>query len=404
MGFEPFVIPKRTPTETTGNAAGSSQSRDEKVRALAVLLHSRGLTSSLTDARRLAEGMVDVEKKIINQTPQTSTGLARDAAAPINNVQNSSHSSTSSAQSVSSKVPGADYKHNWDERFEKFVARTAPIKEEYHRSPVPTPQVASSAVENKKDERKDENVPTHNQINNHTTKEESTVTASNEPTQSKNIQNISTMTKSIVYGRDSPREISTIPHASRSKQIFFEDAPSITQARGYNGPKPQSIDYVSQKLDTFKKQQELRQESSKESSVEPVVEKISVEQTADMTVIDKSLISNSVKTEEEIIIVKEDEDFLTVTPKAHEEEIMEAVNEKPVVEQRPESRPQPEQSWQSTTRHESTIAKIPEPVVEERKVDERIPNEQPTQSAPAEKKPSQDLPKVDIFEFFKKKG
>ncbi len=381
MGFEPFILPKKTPTATL-----TGQSYDDKVRTLAELLHSRGLTSSLADARRLAEGMVTVEKKILNQTPQTSTGLAKDAAAPINNIHNISND-------ISSKGPAEQYKANWDERFEKFVARTAPIKEEHHRSPVPeiTPDVAKTnptvservIPETTTDyARTSDNstpVQTSYQVSHQTSQQQSTG--------STNLQNMSTMTKSIVYGRENSREISNVPHATRSTQIFFEDAPPLTQARGYNGPKPQDIEYVSQKLDSFKKQQELRQQDStkeeqrqqnKEAlpeevshSQEVVVEKIEIEQIPQMTIIDKTTISNSQKTEEEIIIVKEeDEEFLEIAPEPKEEPVIVLpIEEKP-------------------------IAQIQQPIPE---------NTASQHTAPQEKKPSQELPKVDIFEFFKVK-
>jgi hypothetical protein len=54
---------------------------------------------------------------------------------------------------------------------------------------------------------------------------------------------------SISYGRENIQYLSEVPHTSASRQVFFEDAPPITAARGYSGPKPQKIDYPSQKLD-----------------------------------------------------------------------------------------------------------------------------------------------------------
>jgi hypothetical protein len=67
MGFEPFIPPKRVVPPSTPKIEGT---REERVLALAKLLHGRGITSSLTDAKRLAEGMVDVEKKVIKQAPK----------------------------------------------------------------------------------------------------------------------------------------------------------------------------------------------------------------------------------------------------------------------------------------------------------------------------------------------
>ena len=85
MGFEPFHIPKRAPEKLP------DATREDKVLALAKMLHQRGITSSLTDAKRLAEGMVDVEKKVIKAPvkeepkkevlpPKASFGLNDDFA------------------------------------------------------------------------------------------------------------------------------------------------------------------------------------------------------------------------------------------------------------------------------------------------------------------------------------
>jgi hypothetical protein len=54
MGFEPFTPP-----------APKTETRLDKVQSLAKLLYERGLTSSMADARRLAEGMVEGEKKVV---------------------------------------------------------------------------------------------------------------------------------------------------------------------------------------------------------------------------------------------------------------------------------------------------------------------------------------------------
>lgn len=394
MGFEPFILPKKTPTQATESTSG--QSRDEKVRALAVLLHSRGLTSSLTDAKRLAEGMVDVEKKILSQTPQTSTGIAKDAAAPINNIQ-----SNGSHPHMPAKAPAEQYRANWDERFEKFVARTAPIKEEYHRSPVPVAptQVATEVKTNPETIIVVEEtvMPTVTQESQSAQQPQLIQQSSSQNT---NIQTIPIMTKSIVYGRETPREISSIPHTSRSKQIFFEDAPPITQARGYNGPQPQSVEFVSQKLDAFKKQQEQKQEEKitvqEEKPQELVVEKIEIEQTPEMTIVDKTSISPSEKTEEEIVIVQDidDKDFLEIISEQKEEQI-----------EKPMHKVEEPQTWHSTTRqdaptaHATIVSEVEKPVEVETQR-----QTQPETTTPQEKKPSQDLPKIDIFEFFKKKG
>ncbi len=63
MVFDPRQIKKRKimPENLPENA-----SREQKIEALANQLHERGLTASVADAKRLAEGMVDVESKVIS--------------------------------------------------------------------------------------------------------------------------------------------------------------------------------------------------------------------------------------------------------------------------------------------------------------------------------------------------
>lgn len=67
MGFDPNSIrrPRLTPDKLPGDA-----SRADKVAALANILHERGVTASMADARRLAEGMVDVERKVLQDAPK----------------------------------------------------------------------------------------------------------------------------------------------------------------------------------------------------------------------------------------------------------------------------------------------------------------------------------------------
>src|SRR2546421_163026 len=76
MGFEPFIPPKRTPQPQIEGT------RDERVLALAKLLHGRGITSSLTDAKRLAEGMVDVERKVMKQPQKEQKATEMNIPAP----------------------------------------------------------------------------------------------------------------------------------------------------------------------------------------------------------------------------------------------------------------------------------------------------------------------------------
>lgn len=109
MGFEPFIPPKKVQEK-------SPEIRHDKVHALAQLLHSRGLTSSMADARRLAEGMVDVEKKVIKQETKMQTHL-QEKPQPTHTVKNTHLT-----------LP---------EDFLQFVAKAAALSHEVHTTEPP---------------------------------------------------------------------------------------------------------------------------------------------------------------------------------------------------------------------------------------------------------------------------
>lgn len=103
MGFEPFILPKREKQPEPTN-------REDRVAGLAKLLHERGLTSSMADAKRLAEGMVEGEKKVMKQAPKT-VEQPKPAKLDIDAGQ-------TPRPSASLRLP---------EEFSKFVAQAAAI-------------------------------------------------------------------------------------------------------------------------------------------------------------------------------------------------------------------------------------------------------------------------------------
>lgn len=121
MGFEPFIPPK--PKAPLPQGEGT---REERVLALAKLLHNRGITSSLTDAKRLAEGMVDVERKVIKQAPKEEP---KPVPAPVEQPQ----------------APKASSGLKLPESFAHFVAQAATMShEEPAQVSIPEPPVRAA--------------------------------------------------------------------------------------------------------------------------------------------------------------------------------------------------------------------------------------------------------------------
>lgn len=73
MAFDPSKIKKSFSLKDLPEGS----SRSDKVTALAEHLHERGLTASLQSAKRLAEGMVDTERKIIDEGSGRQDASAR---------------------------------------------------------------------------------------------------------------------------------------------------------------------------------------------------------------------------------------------------------------------------------------------------------------------------------------
>jgi hypothetical protein len=154
MGFEPFTPPKRIiPADKL-----PATTREEKVIALAKTLHERGITSSMADAKRLAEGMVDIEKKVMKPA-------VKEEPKP--------------------QPPAAQLKQtfglNLPESFAHFVAQAAAISHE---------------------ETKPSTIPELHE-------------------------------KPVTYGREATQTVAAVPHVHAHKQVFFEDAPDLTKARGF---------------------------------------------------------------------------------------------------------------------------------------------------------------------------
>lgn len=164
MGFEPFIPRRVVPKEEP-----ASGSRDERVLKLAKMLHERGITVSIADAKRLAEGMVDVERKVIKAPVKEEPKPVKSPVATIKEEPKPAK------PSLGLKLPD-DFAH--------FVAHAAAISHEEVRPSISIP-----------------------------TREE----------------------KPMTYGREEQQTIASVPHVHAHKQMFFEDAPDLSKARGFKG-------------------------------------------------------------------------------------------------------------------------------------------------------------------------
>lgn len=116
MGFDPARIkkPRITPDKLPEDA-----NRDDRVLALANMLQERGLASSLADAKRLAEGMVDTESRIIKQTRRGDEGDIETLRASLQGGQSA----------IFDTVLGKTRDHGLriPDDFKRFVDRSAAI-------------------------------------------------------------------------------------------------------------------------------------------------------------------------------------------------------------------------------------------------------------------------------------
>jgi hypothetical protein len=316
MGIEPF-IPKRAPV--TPDKLPENASRAEKVNALAQLLHARGLTSSMTDARRLAEGMVDVEKKVVKQAAQAT------AAA-----QNPGHADIADAapkpqvrQTFSLTLP---------ESFAHFVAHAAALSHDAPAQSVAIPPARQQQVS---------------------------------------------------FGREEQRVVAEVPHTHAHKQVFFEDAPPITAARGYNGPKPQQADFQTQREEFLKAVEQRRMEQK------------AVTVSAGQDAVKVTRVENAQNTEvvEETLIVKE------------------TTAQEPAVQATTAVRSQSQQGTAASGSEQNTrleeLTPTQEPAPAQQHVAVTVQSEEPKQQPTPQPAPQrEDLAKkhgVDLFEMFKKK-
>ena len=186
MPFDPSMI--RRPQIDPDKYPGAT--RQDKVIALAQKLYERRLASSMADARRLAEGMVETEKKIVKSLePKPVEQALKHVDAP--------------------KQDARDLKLSED--FAKFVAKTA----------------AQSIAQ-------------------------SVMPRTEYKTESK-AEAFKTELKPISYGREETKRVDEVPHSRRSNVVFFDDAPDLTKLRGYTGPKKSVVEYASQKMAEIKR-------------------------------------------------------------------------------------------------------------------------------------------------------
>jgi len=225
MGFDPSTIrrPELKPDLTGPNAA-----RDARVLALAQELHRRGVTVSLADAKRIAEGMVDVERKVIDEGSRRSAGARAPLADERSRVQASDPMfrsagvappvSAPSASAAQGAVPALSLAPD----FARFVDRTAGVPASRPAAPAVTPsstaRPAAAAAPAPAAPIRD------------------TAYGMNSPTP---------RSGPAVYGRNEEYRAASVPHASARKQTFFEDAPPLSQLRGFQqmGGVPEALKF-----------------------------------------------------------------------------------------------------------------------------------------------------------------
>ncbi|HIH24255.1 TPA: hypothetical protein HA251_04445 [Candidatus Woesearchaeota archaeon] len=343
MGFEPFVLPRRH-TEPSSPAVGQARTREERVHALAQQLHQRGLTSSMTDARRLAEGMVDVEQKVMKQTPKPQEGSSERNSMP---GVRGNPSSTTTMKDVPTQLDTA----GWPNRFRDFVKTAAaqPETRPEHAIPVIKPSSSQHAVQPSDALPMTQSTSVIDEPRRPTTTPEALRSADSVAS----AQSRPRMT----YGREEQHRVAEVPHTNASRQMFFEDAPPITAARGYSGPKPQKVEFMAQKMDLRPKQPQTPTPTV--TAPEP-----RVRETVDIVVEDAGV--QITKTEE--------------TPTSS------ATQETTIVVDVP---------------HPAVNAVDPTPTPSSLPPTETEPRSETKPPAP---KPASGPGSVDIFEFFKKKG
>ena len=377
MGFEPFSIPKR---EVTSQTSSGHESREDKVRKLAELLHKRGLTSSVSDARRLAEGMVETEKKVMDQSQK---------------MRDTIEQKPSITSSTNTKAPNIQpYHAKFEERFEKFIIHSMHIKDD-------------EPIQNVKQTNRESNTQSNSVQSNTSASTSINVFETNKS--QKSIEQIQSSTrpllpKAIVYDNKPRYTSAEIPHTERSKQLFYEDAPSLTQARGYKGPQPQKIEYFSQKLEQLKAPPKA-EIFEKQTVVIPVSETIELVQNSSGVEVTKVESAPNATIVEQVMIVKdiEPESIFDNNTADSNNPLPADTLELPVEDKKVEPVQEPvKEQYQEKQSYQEPIRQTPTSYSTQ--MDTRQDPAPTVNAAPQEKKKSEDLPKVDIFEFFRKKG
>lgn len=340
MGFDPDSIKPRT---VSYDKVPVDAPRDERVNALAHILHSRGVTASLADARRLAEGMVEGERKVLKDGQPK-----KDPDEERRKIQ------SSSTFFAGAGVPQTSpHTMQWAPDFRAFVDRSASIG----KTAAPSGQ---------------------------------TTVRKEEP---------------VAYGRgEEHHTLASVPHVVHSKQVFFDDAPTLDQTRGFSGQtehKPKFDPF------TYGKNQVGRATHSVET-----VSAVRVEEDGENRIVRTEITSPTTEIIQEEGVIEIDEEKIesiltpdTSVPSAPEAPVVEIENTatEETTASTPtlvEKEPEPEQTVQESF---SVQESAPDATPEAEATPEETPA--PTATAPPAPEPQrEDLAKkhgIDLFSMFK---
>lgn len=389
MGFDPSTIKRPVPSAAS---LPPNASREQRIAMLAQELHRRGVTVSLADAKRLAEGMVDVERKVIDEgsrkrdepRPQDTTRASIQNSDPMFAAAGVSQAPPQRASS--SPVPTLSLAPD----FARFVERTSgtPLARA-QAAPVPAPTPAAVAVS-----RAPEPI------------------AASMP---------SPRAAPAVYGRNDEFKTASVPHASARKQMFFDEAPPMSQLRGFQqSGVPEAL-----KFRGFHGT-ESALHSAPVSPVAPSVvapaaesastiaahSPMSVPDVVREEVVEEQFVREEMSMSEPEPMMEEAVPETAFAPApayvsepayAPEPAVEEPIVERPVVHEfeRP-STPEPVAHAPEHHVEQPVASHVTPPVVHPEPVSEPIPEPVPV----VEEKPKEDLAKqhgVDIFQMFKKK-
>jgi|GEM_PF-4557174 len=328
----PQIDPDRFPGAT----------RDDKVMALANKLYERGLASTKADAKRLAEGMVETERKVVKQMSPEPTKPLRAADIPRD------------ASVAKASTAALDL----SEQFLAFVDKVAQL---------PAESIATQAG------------------------------ASQTPRPSYPVSK----PVPVSFGREELKPVASVPHAQRASQMFFDEAPDLTKLRGYTGPKRNPVEYTHEKLQELKRPVPL----SSQATAAGVTEVIRVSTGDGAVKVTKTDVAQNVQIVEETMII-EDVPMVQTAATTHRMDaaptvsapVMSASVASTSVTSTPPASdpvraPTPVSSSVSAVVIEDDIEDLPEKTVE-------LPKpEKPRVQEDLAKKHG-----VDIFEMFKKKG